>query len=335
LRVFARTETHSTRYFARATPDRLDDLVGSIGVLLDARPHTAATHRNETSAVLTELARLDDQPQLRIASTLAAHAFADLDISMPDVATPASISGLGVADVTSFRARHYRPAGTVVAVAGPHPPEEVLDRLAGVAFDTAEPQPADPQPADPDPAERPLPSRVVGAGHALVYAAPTPPVRNDDERTAGQIATELIVESSGLLARLGDPYGARSNGFSVLNGADRDLIVVAWPPHERLGELRSALRRLAEDPAGVTSTPEYVPLLATVRARLRIRLAYELQSPGGLAQVLLGYRLGQHPWPDPAGYDQVPDDLVTRAVIGTLGAARLWRVDAETLKDDS
>jgi hypothetical protein len=36
---------------------------------------------------------------------------------MPDVATPASISGIGVADVTRFRARHYGPVGTVVAMA--------------------------------------------------------------------------------------------------------------------------------------------------------------------------------------------------------------------------
>lgn len=67
-------------------------------------------------------------------------------------------------------------------------------------------------------------------------------------------------------------------------------------------------------------------MLAHARARISTQIAFDQQSPGGLASMLLWYTLGQGPWPEPGSVESARADRVLELTAQMLGQASLWRI---------
>jgi hypothetical protein len=317
IRVFAKTDAVCTRYLLRAAPEHAAAVAGAVGSLFTADRHDAQVHDNETSAVLTEMARLIDQPQLAVAPAAAVAGFPDLDVSVPDVATAGSVRALRAEDVVRFRAATYRPDRSVLCVLGPQDPEEMLDLLA-----TQVPEPDALVGTEPPAAGRIPLVQPLGSACALVLALPTPMVSVEEDLASRHLAADLVTGSPGILSELAARYGTRSTAFTTMVGRDRALLVVGWPPGQHVEPLAAALEQAIGEPplAGVDR-----PVAAT-RRRVGTTIAYEQQSGEGLATMLLRHATGTGAWPDPALFDSVPDGRLTGMAGDMLRSARLWRV---------
>jgi hypothetical protein len=325
VRVYAKTDAVCTRYLLRAAPEHAGTVAAAIGSLLTADGHDGQVHNHETSAVLTEMARLVDQPQLAIAPAAALAGFPTLDVSVPDVATSESVRALRAEDVVGFRAGSYRPDRSVLCMIGPDEPAAMLDLVARHL-----PEPAGEALPEPAPGQRTPLAQPFGSTCALVLATPTPPARRERDLAARHLAADLLTGTPGILAELAGAYGTRSTAFSTLVGRDQALLVVGWPPGPRVAELAAALGGVIADPARAGADR----LLGAVRARVGTTIAYEQRSGEGMATMLLRHATGTGVWPDPTVFDVVPDAAVTAAAARMLRAARLWRVSDDALVEE-
>jgi predicted Zn-dependent peptidase len=321
VRIFAKTDSVSTRYLIRAGEDGEANVADVVDAMFSPEAHDTQVHENETNAVLIEIARLTDQPQLSISPAVAAAGFSGLDVTLPDIATDESVRALTPADVLAFRQALYRPARAVLSLVGPRDPAELLDVLATRAATTM---------SSGTVARKELglpfrtwPARHLGSSCALALGTVTALARSSAELAARHIAEELLAGAGGLLDRLGAEHRTRSSAFSILTGREQNLLVTGWPVGEAVAELIETLRRAIDDPATVRPTAENI---AVARSRVISTVAFEQRSAEGLAQQLLKHVTRTGPWPEIATFESVPDETIATAVGGLLGSARLWRI---------
>lgn len=320
VRIFAKTDSMSTRYLIRAGEDGEADVADVVGSMFAPEAHDTQVHENETNAVLIEMARLTDQPQLSVSPAVAAAGFPGLDVTLPDIATDDSVRALTPADVLAFRQALYRPERAVLSLVGPRDPAELLDVLAHRATSTMSASSTEHDPGLPT---RAWPARHLGSSCALALGTVTAPARSSEELAARHIAEELFAGAGGLLDRLGARHGARSSAFSILTGREQNLLVTGWPPGQAVAGLVDLLRRAIDDPAGFRPSAEDI---AVARSRVISTVAFEQRSAEGLAQQLLKHATGTGPWPGIAVFESVPDEAIAATVGELLGAARLWRI---------
>ncbi len=323
VRIFARTDSVSTRYLVRAGEDGETAVADVVAAMFAPEAHDAQVHENETNAVLIEMARLTDQPQLSISPAVAAAGFPGLDVTLPDVATDESVRALSREDVLAFRRALYRPERAVLSLVGPRDPAELLDVLA-----TRNAAAAAGVVAEPGLPVRDWPARHLGSSCALALGTVTAPARSSAELAARHIAEELFAGAGGLLDRLGAEHGIRSSAFSILTGREQNLLVTGWPAGSGVAGLTGTLRQAIDDPATVLPSAELVDV---ARSRVTANVAFEQRTAEGLAQQLLKHATGTGPWPETAVFESVPDETITTTVARLLGSARLWRIVDGTL----
>jgi predicted Zn-dependent peptidase len=323
MRIAARTDATATRYSARAGRGGAAALVRTLTSAFTTEAADPRLLEAEIQAVLTENARLRDQPQLHVAHAVASRAVPISDLAVRDATTQATLAAVAPADVGSFVHRWYRPEGAVLCVVAPDDPDAVIHEVDAAL---AAVPPGVRQPAlDPTPAQ---PYQVSGWSDCVVWATLTPPATTDDDLLARQLAVELLTGASGLLDEAGAAVGTRSTGRATLIGSRAELLVVAWPPGPHTRHLLSALHRPIPELAGGTEAAA----IAAARARLRSRIAFDQQSPGGLAALLVRYMLGRGPWPalDVIG-DSSDGVRVVDFAARLLAAATYWQIQDGTL----
>ena len=319
VQMGARTEATATRYSARTTPSSAATLLAALTSPFDPKICPAALHESETRAVLTENARVRDQPQLQVASAVAALAAPTLDVAFRDTTTEHSIAAVTPDDVVAFRQRRYRPTGSVLCLVGPGDPDELLAQAHAAAAIL----PGGREPVHPGPARGPAePCQSEGWKDCFLWSTLTPPADGDDDQFARRLAVELLVGTGGLLDESGTAVGSRSTGYATLPGRHTDLHVVAWPAGAHTATLAAELTERAADRLESTGRAA----VAGARARLRSRIAFDQQSPGGLAAMLVRHALGQGPWPAIADIDLVDDRRVIELADRMLHAATVWQI---------
>ena len=326
VRIFAKTDSTSTRYLLRVAPDHLPNLAGAVSAMFAPVAHDQRLHDNETNAVIIEMARLADQPQLSVSPAVATSGYPGLDVSLPDTATTESVRALTPADVLAFRRATYHPNRAVLCLVGPNDPRELLDLLAA-EMDVRE-APVGPAGsasglAPGDLPTRDWPARDLGGSCALVLGALTAPARSSADLAARHIASELFAGTPGMLDDLAGRLGARSSAFSILVGREHNLLVVGWPPGPAVDDLAAEVAAAIADPDAHRPDADTV---AGVRARVVSRVAFDLQSSEGLAQMLLRHATGTGPWPATDTFETLPDTAVADAAVHLLRSARLWRI---------
>lgn len=323
VQLAARTEPIATRYSARATPAAMAALVQGCVSPLYAEMHPAQLHKAETQAVLTENARTRDQPKLLLAHAVAARMAPALDAAIRDTSTEDSMSKISRADIVAFRRRWYRPDRATLCVVGPDHPGKLLAEADRAASTLALGREAGGEHRDGQARRGPAhPFQVEGWPDSVIWASVTPPVSADGDLLARHIAVELLTGSPGLLGAASATCGGPT-GQAMLPGIRSDLLVIAWSATGPLtllpAELHQRLPRMLASADGTAA-------LAHARARLQAQIAFDQQSPGGLAAMLLGYALGKGPWPDADSVWAAPAGRVLELAAEMLSQAKLWRV---------
>lgn len=320
VQMAARTEVSATRYSARTTPGASTALIEALMSAFVARTYATELHDAERQAVLTENARFRDMPQVQIAPAVAARMVPDLDLGVRDTTTEGSIGAVTPSDIVAFRRRWYRPGGSVLCLVGPHDPDELVAEVeAGLA---AVPSPDGPRDAQPSHACA-KPFDAVGWADCFIWATVTPAVTAAPDLVARQVAVELLTGRAGLLDEVGAAVGTRSTGYATIPGRHSELLVTAWPPGPHTEALVATLRdKLPE----ALRSGQHAAAVAKAGARQRTKVAFEQQSPGGLAAMLMRYALGQGAWPDIRDIDAVGSDRVVELAERMLRGAALWRI---------
>lgn len=311
----ARTYADGTRYAARTARRGTASLIDALTSPLRPEPHGEDLHRRETHALLTEVARLRDSPQLQVAGAVGALSFPGAGAAARDLTTVDSVSSVTPTDVLRFRQDLARRPGAILSLAGRVQAEELLDliaaRLGPVAVDVV--------PGPPAPRQEP-PARSGEWLDGLFWTALPPRAAGDNALAARLIATELVASTGGLLDGVAAGHGRASNAYATVPERDRDVLVVGWTAGAIPAGLPAALHDLRYVDADGNREA-----VAAARARVRARIAFTMQAPGGLAELLLNSALSAGPWPDLAALDEVPAEQVVAAAEAILRTAVLWQ----------
>lgn len=84
----------------------------------------------ERGVILEEISMDEDSPEDLVHELLSQAMFGDQSLAMPILGTTALISGYRREDLLAYRAKHYRPEDTVVALAGNYDPAQVEELAA-------------------------------------------------------------------------------------------------------------------------------------------------------------------------------------------------------------
>lgn len=273
-----------------ATP-RLDAAAQLLADLL-RRPTLAAAELDRTRAQTLDGLRVSLQDPAAVAGLVARRAFWG-EAAYGRAVTPASLQRIGRADVQAFHARHYRPAQTVLVLAGDVTAERGLalaERLFG--HWRAEALHADDPPAVPAAGEADgAPLLLVdmpGSGQSAVVVAAPFVAQESTQRRIAQVANAVL--GGGYSARLnqevrirrGLSYGAFSEaeahpGAGMASAATQTSHANAA---QVLQLLRGELERLAEAPPSAAE-------LAARQATLVGSFARRLDTTSGLATLVL------------------------------------------------
>lgn len=273
-----------------ATP-RLDAAAQLLADLV-RRPTLAAAELDRLRAQALDGLRVSLQDPAAVAGLVARRAYWG-EAAYGRAVTPASLRRIGRADVQAFHARHYRPARTVLVLAGDVAAERgvaLAERLFGHWH--ADAWPADDAPPVPPAAAAPdTPLLLVdmpGSGQcAVVVAAPFVAQESADRRIA-QVANAVL--GGGYSARLnqevrikrGLSYGAFSEaeahpGAGMASATTQTSHANAA---QALQLLRGEIERLAEAPPAAEE-------LAARQATLVGSFARRLDTTGGLATLVM------------------------------------------------
>ena len=112
------TAKEYTCFHARVLDTDLDLAVDVIGDMITSSVITDEDVEAEREVILDEIAMHDDDPDDVVHNLFAAQAWGDSPLGRPIAGTEDSIAGLSRDQIVRFYKRHYRPANTVVTVAG-------------------------------------------------------------------------------------------------------------------------------------------------------------------------------------------------------------------------
>jgi predicted Zn-dependent peptidase len=116
--INAFTQEESTCYYARVAVEHMES---ALDVLLDMylQPRLAADDvRKERDVVIEEIMMYRDQPQHLVDEMLGEALWCKHALGRPLTGSPETVRGLGRKELIAYRARHYTPSNTVIALAG-------------------------------------------------------------------------------------------------------------------------------------------------------------------------------------------------------------------------
>jgi hypothetical protein len=312
IKVSGQTEATLTRYAASSAHDGALHLAATLAAVLHPVRHDSVLHDSERNAVLIEMARQADRPQLRIAPAAAWAALPDSVHAITDVATPATVSAVTVDAVTDFGAAAYLSHRARLCLVSRHDPAHVLDTLAEHVSAGG---------PGGEPVLLPAAARGVTPGadpstRAVVLVGPAAHGADQTRALAREAAVELLFGAGGALSAAAAAHGLTPIGYSLLPGLHADLGVLAWQlgDPDQVARFAADLRHL--DPSRLD--------IAGVRRALRAGMRYEQASAGGLARQLMRYAAGAGPWPDPDAFVSVTDAHIVACCVQILLNIQLW-----------
>ena len=105
-----------------------EDLPLAVDILADLTCHATLDEKEfakEKGVILEEISMDEDSPEDLVHELLSQAQFGEQSLAMPILGTTELIEGYSRSDLMAYRAKHYCPASTVVALAGNYDPEEV------------------------------------------------------------------------------------------------------------------------------------------------------------------------------------------------------------------
>jgi predicted Zn-dependent peptidase len=125
------TAKEYTCFHARVLDEDLGLAIDVLGDMITSSVMTSADVDAEREVILDEIAMHDDDPDDVVHNLFAAQAYgADTALGRPIAGTTDSIEAMTRAQVVRFHQRHYRPANTVVSVAGHLDHDRVVEAVA-------------------------------------------------------------------------------------------------------------------------------------------------------------------------------------------------------------
>jgi len=110
-----------------------EDLPLAVDILADLTCHASLDEgefNKERGVILEEIAMDEDSPEDLVHELLSRAMFGEQSLGQPILGTTELISGYTRQDLFNYRARHYGPANTVVALAGNYDPAQVEALIA-------------------------------------------------------------------------------------------------------------------------------------------------------------------------------------------------------------
>ena len=105
-----------------------EDLPLAVDILADLTCHATLDEKEfakEKGVILEEISMDEDSPEDLVHELLSRAQFGEQSLAMPILGTTELIESYSRGDLMAYRAKHYCPASTVVALAGNYDPEEV------------------------------------------------------------------------------------------------------------------------------------------------------------------------------------------------------------------
>ena len=118
-----------TCLYAKVIDENIDLAIDILSDLALNATLDEADFNKERGVILEEIAMDEDSPEDLVHELLSQAQYGDQALAMPILGTAELISNYSRSDLAAFRAKHYRPADTVVALAGNYDPDEVLALL--------------------------------------------------------------------------------------------------------------------------------------------------------------------------------------------------------------
>lgn len=119
-----------TCLYAKVIDENIDLAVDILADLTLNATLDEADFNKERGVILEEIAMDEDSPEDLVHELLSKAQFGDQALAMPILGTEELISAYTRDDLYAFRAHHYRPADTVVALCGNYDPEAVYALIA-------------------------------------------------------------------------------------------------------------------------------------------------------------------------------------------------------------
>ncbi|MDQ3147160.1 MAG: insulinase family protein [Actinomycetota bacterium] len=246
------TTAEHTAYFVRLPASELALALDILSEVVWAPALRGTDVDAERRVILEELAMEEDSPEDRVLTLLTEALFPGHPLGREVLGSRRSIEAMAPEAIGAFHHHWYRPANTVVAVAGDLDHDRVVDLVQA-----AQRREGGDAPVRPPPAEPPTPLSVLRRRTEQVHVAlgVRALATNDDDRFALAVANQIL--GGGTASRLFQSVREeRGLAYSVYSYVDAHLdtgalVVYAGTAPERLAEvlglLRAGLERLAVD----------------------------------------------------------------------------------------
>ena len=116
-----------TCFYAKVIDEDLELALDMLSDMTISATLDSAELEKERGVVLEEIAMDEDSPEDLVTDLLAATQFAGQSLGMPILGPASQVSAYTRDDLLAFRAKHYCPGETVVAVAGSYDPEKLRE----------------------------------------------------------------------------------------------------------------------------------------------------------------------------------------------------------------
>lgn len=266
-----------------------EDLPLAVDILADLTCHATLDEgelNKERGVVLEEISMDEDSPEDIVHELLSKAQFGDQALGMPILGTSKLIENYTRADLAAYRAKHYSPRRTVVALAGNYDPDKVkalIDEYFGAWQNDA---------AEADvPAMQPLTGRKVVKEKDteqmhICLGFPGTPYGGDGIYPQAVLNNLLGGSmSSRLFQRIREELGMAYSIYTFPNsyrGCGAFAVYAGVSPkngEKVLAEIRSELKRLLDD--GITEKE-----FRDAKQQLRGGYLLGLESPGGRMQAM-------------------------------------------------
>ncbi len=266
-----------------------EDLPLAVDILADLTCHASLDEgefNKERGVILEEIAMDEDSPEDLVHELLSRAMFGEQSLGQPILGTTELISGYTRQDLFNYRARHYGPANTVVALAGNYDPAQV-EALIAEHFG---PWTSDAAPAD-------IPATALLSGQRVIKEKDTeqqhlclgfPGIGYGQDGIYPQAVLNNVLGgsmSSRLFQRIREEMGMAYSIYTFPNsylscGTFAVYAGVSPKNGEKvMAEIRTELERLLRD--GITEKEYH-----DAKQQLRGGYLLGLESPGGRMQAM-------------------------------------------------
>lgn len=116
--INAFTQEENTCYYARVAAEHTWEAMDVLTDMYVNARFAASDVAKERGVVIEEIQMYRDQPQHQVEEILGELLWKDHPLGRPLTGSPETVKALGRQELLAYKARHYRPGNTVVAVAG-------------------------------------------------------------------------------------------------------------------------------------------------------------------------------------------------------------------------